>query len=372
MDDLKQCRLLLVDDTKTNIDLLVATLMDDHVLSVALNGQSAIKIAKKLRPDLILLDVMMPEMDGFEVCRILHDDPDTAEIPIIFLTAMDDPDMKAKGFQEGAVDYITKPFHAAEVKARVRIHLSLLLARRKLANQNVLLEHRVEERTRELDLNYRETVLRLGMAAEYRDNDTGQHIRRIREYTALLARKGGAYTAKEAEDMGLAATMHDIGKIGIPDAILLKPGKLDAEEWRIMKTHAKIGADILANSNSSLLDLSSSIALCHHERWDGTGYPHGLCGEAIPLPGRIVCLVDVFDALTSDRPYKNAWTVEEAAAVIKKDSGSHFDPHLASVFLEHISEIKAIHDRYVEEPAAGLAANDLLEELRTSMEKAAL
>ncbi len=370
MEDLTQCRLLLVDDTKTNIDLLVAALMDDHVLSVALNGPSAIMIAKKLRPDLILLDVMMPEMDGFEVCRRLQEDPATADVPIIFLTAMDNPDMKAQGFQAGAVDYITKPFHAAEVKARVRLHLSLLLARRRLANQNAELEERVAHRTKELELNYRETVLRLGMAAEYRDNDTGQHIRRIREFTSLLARKSNHCTVKEADDMGLAATMHDIGKIGIPDAILLKPGKLDEDEWRIMKTHSKIGADILASSSSPLLDLSSTIALTHHERWDGSGYPDGLKGEEIPLAGRIVCLVDVFDALTSVRPYKKAWTVEEAATVIKKDSGSHFDPHLAKVFLDHLDEIKRIHDCYKEDDDTHVCANALIDELRTCMDKA--
>ncbi|MCA1986856.1 MAG: response regulator, partial [Desulfovibrio sp.] len=233
MEDLTTCRLLLVDDTKTNIDLLVASLMSDYTLSVALNGPSALSIAAKLKPDLILLDVMMPEMDGFTVCRRLKEDPATSDIPVIFLTAMDDLDMKTRGFQMGAVDYITKPFHAAEVKARVRNHLSLLLARRQLAHQNSELEHRVQERTQELEHNYRDTLLRLGMAAEYRDNDTGRHIRRIREFTALLARKCGC-SPKEAEDMGLAATMHDIGKIGIPDAILLKPGKLDDEEWRIM------------------------------------------------------------------------------------------------------------------------------------------
>ncbi|GAB7079330.1 response regulator [Megalodesulfovibrio paquesii] len=344
MEDLSQCRLLLVDDTKTNIDLLVAALMGEYTLSVALNGPSALNIAKKLTPDLILLDVMMPEMDGFTVCQQLKADTATSDIPVIFLTAMDDPDMKTRGFQFGAVDYITKPFHAAEVKARVRNHLSLLLARRALSRQNSELEHRVRERTRELEHNYRDTLLRLGMAAEYRDNDTGQHIRRIREFTSLLARKSGC-SPKEAEDMGLAATMHDIGKIGIPDAILLKPGKLDAAEWKIMQTHSRIGADILASSNSPLLNLSPTIALTHHERWDGTGYPQGLAGESIPLAGRIVGLVDVFDALTSNRPYKAAWSVTEAAAAIRKERGSHFDPALVDLFVEHFQEVLEIFER---------------------------
>ncbi|AGW13163.1 HD domain-containing phosphohydrolase [Megalodesulfovibrio gigas] len=363
MNDLNSCRLLLVDDTKTNIDLLVAALMDDYILSVALNGPSALHIAAKLKPDLILLDVMMPEMDGFAVCQQLKADPETSDIPVIFLTAMDDPDMKSKGFQFGAVDYITKPFHAAEVKARVRNHLSLLLARRQLARQNSELEHRVQERTRELEHNYRDTLLRLGLAAEYRDNDTGRHIRRIREFTALLARKSGC-TPKEAEDMGLAATMHDIGKIGIPDAILLKPGKLDAQEWQIMQRHAQIGADILACSNSPLLNLSRTIALTHHERWDGTGYPQGLAGETIPLAGRIVGLVDVFDALTSDRPYKPAWSVAEAAAVIHKERGAHFDPALVDLFLDDFDAFLHIYDQHKDGAPGNGSTLALLEEIQ--------
>ncbi len=363
MEDLSQCNILVVDDTRSNIDLLVAALKDHYRLSVATNGENALKIARAKRPDLILLDVMMPEMDGFEVCTRLKAEEESRDIPIIFLTALDDPEKKSLAFRAGAVDYITKPFYAEEVKARVRTHLSLMMARRSLTNQNCILEERVRERTAELERNIRETLLRLGLAAELRDNDTGMHIRRIKEYTVLLATRYGL-DEKQAHDIGLAATMHDIGKIGIPDGVLLKPGKLDQDEWSTMKSHVRIGAAILENPTSALLELSRVIALSHHERWDGRGYPNGLKGEAIPLPGRIVGLVDVFDALTSERPYKRAWTVDKAIAMILSERGSHFDPDLVDVFEANLNEFKAIREQLADGGELDISATrTLLEEL---------
>ncbi len=341
MKRLNDCRILLVDDTKANIDLLVEALQGEYKLSVALNGEAALKAVEKRPPDLLLLDVMMPGMDGYEVCRRLQADPITRGIPVMFLTAMDDISNKTEGFEAGGVDYITKPFEIAEIKMRVRTHLDLKLTKEGLQEQNLYLEQKVRERSREI-------IIRLAMAAELRDTDTGMHIVRIREYVKLVALKAGQ-SQEAAERMGLASTMHDIGKIGIPDRILLKPGKLDVDEWRIMKTHAQIGAQIMSNSHSKLLDAGRIIAHSHHEKWDGTGYPMGLGNSEIPLEGRICCLADVFDALTSKRPYKEPWEPERALEVMIKDRATHFDPDLIDVFKAHFDDVLAIHNRHTDD-----------------------
>jgi putative two-component system response regulator len=344
MSDLSNCRVLLVDDTKTNIDILVQTLKGEFKLGVALNGRTAVEYTLKNNVDLILLDVLMPDMDGYEVCRALKNNPDTNHIPIIFITAMDTIEDKTKGFDIGAVDYITKPFDITEVKARVRIHLTLVTARAQLKEQNRLLEKKVKARTRELEKTQIEIINRLGLASEYRDEATGQHVQRMSEYCRLLGQTAGL-PLDEYELIALASTMHDAGKIGISDDILRKPGILNKEEWEKMKEHSMIGGILLSGSNSKLMQVAEIIARTHHEKWDGTGYFEGLKGDDIPLPGRIVGICDVFDALVSERPYKKAWSVQEAIAEIKKLRGAHFDPFLADVFVSLEPELHKIIDK---------------------------
>ncbi|MGC9194739.1 MAG: HD-GYP domain-containing protein [Syntrophobacteraceae bacterium] len=331
-------RILIVDDTKTNVDLLVSLLGSSYRLSVALDGNSALIQARENNPDLILLDVIMPIMDGFEVCKILKSDPLTSSIPVIFITALDDTESITKGFNLGAVDYIIKPFRVPELRARVYTHLSLRHAMLAYANQNRILDSRVKERTKELRDTQLEIIYRLSRAAEYRDNETGLHIKRLSHLCRILASASGC-NEETAELIFNASPMHDIGKIGIPDSILLKPGPLDAEEWKIMKTHTTIGAEILSGHESLLIKMGGLIALTHHEKWDGSGYPQGLAQLDIPLAGRIVAICDVFDALTSKRPYKDAWTPKDAFDEISKGRGACFDPKLVDCFLNCRSDL---------------------------------
>jgi putative two-component system response regulator len=331
----------LVDDTKTNIDILVQALREHYKLGVALNGRKAIDYARTHQPDLILLDIMMPEMDGLEASARLQAMDETRSIPIIFITAMDDAVHKSKGFEHGAVDYITKPFDVNEVKARVKTHLSLKIARERLERQNEILEERVQERTQEIARTQAEIVDRLGLAAEYRDEGTGNHIKRMSEFCRVLGKSLGLGPA-ELDLLAQASTMHDVGKIGISDNILLKPGPLTDEEFSIMKSHAVIGAKLLSGSECALLKAAKEIAETHHERFDGSGYPHGLAGEAIPLYGRIACIADVFDALISARPYKPAWPLDQALAEIEKGAGRHFDPRLVPLFAHNREELERI------------------------------
>ncbi len=341
MNSLSHCKVLLVDDTKTNIDVLIQALRNDYKLGVALNGLKAIEYARTHKPDLILLDILMPGIDGYEVCEKLKADEATSQIPIIFITAMDSPDHKTRGFEIGAVDYITKPFDATEVKARVKTHLSLKIAQEALKNQNIILEEKVRERTRELEETQIEILNRLTMAAEYRDKKTGNHIRRVSEYCRLLGEAAGL-SPEEYNVIALASTMHDIGKIGISDIILLKAGPLSQDERDIMETHTNIGADILSGSSRKLLKAAEVIAMTHHEKWDGTGYPLGLKGKEIPLSGRIVAICDVFDALISERPYKKPWGMEEAVKNIISEKGGHFDPELVELFVGLVPAFKKI------------------------------
>ena len=325
--------ILVVDDTPENIDVLSGVLRSEFKVKAALNGERALKIAfAEEKPDMILLDIMMPEMDGYEVCRQLKANPATSSIPVIFITAKNQEEDEKKGLELGAVDYITKPINPSIVKARIYTHLALY-------DQNRELERKVKERTIELDETRLQIIQRLGRAAEFKDNETGLHVIRMSHYTKLIAQ---AYGGNEVwvELLFNAAPMHDIGKIGIPDGILLKPEKLDANEWEIMKSHTVIGAEIIGDHPSPLLQLSSTIALRHHEKWDGTGYPYGLAEEDIALEGRIVAIADVFDALTSNRPYKKEWSVEDAMLLIDRESGKHFDPSLVSLFHEKYREYK--------------------------------
>lgn len=338
--------LLLVDDVPENIEVLHGILREQYRIKVALTGKNALETARAgAPPDLILLDVMMPGMDGYEVCRQLKNNFATRRIPVIFITARDEIDDEARGFELGAVDYITKPFSPAVVKARVETQLALY-------DQSRMLENHVRQRTSELNESRLQIIQRLGRAVEYKDNQTGLHVVRMSHYSKLIGLAAGM-SEDEAELLLNAAPMHDIGKIGIPDRILQKPGELDDADWAIMRRHPEIGAEILGEHSSELLTMARQVALTHHEMWNGQGYPNGLKGEEIPRTGRIVTLADVFDALTAERPYKKAWTVEKALEFICKKSSRIFDPGLVEVFLGIFPEILEIKEKYRDEVAVG-------------------
>jgi len=289
----------------------------------------------------------MPHLDGFEVMEQLKALNDPLFPPVVILTAQHGQDFLLRALNSGARDFITKPFYCNELLARVRNMLDAQLMHRMLHDQKAVLDEMVQTRTAELRRTRLQVVQQLGRAAEYRDNETGNHILRMSHISALLAKSIG-WNEADCELMLHASPMHDIGKIGIPDHILLKPDKLEPEEWEIMKSHAVIGANILEGDDSDLMKCAGEIALTHHEKWDGSGYPYGLSGEAIPLTGRIAALADVFDALTSARPYKKAWTLEAAVDLIKENRGIHFDPELVTVFLEQLPEILKIRDQFSE------------------------
>jgi putative two-component system response regulator len=269
---------------------------------------------------------MMPGLTGYEVCEYLKQQKKFESIPIIFITALSDPDDEAKGLNLGAVDYISKPISPAVVKARVKTHLSLVGA----------------EEIRRTRL---QVIQRLGRASEYKDNETGMHVMRMSHFARIIA-LGYGFSHEEADNLFNAAPMHDIGKIGIPDSIMLKPGKLTQEEFAIMKTHPEIGAEILGESDSDLIELAKLVSMTHHEKFDGSGYPKQLKGEDIPIEGRIVALADVFDALTSVRPYKDAWTIEAAMDLIHSEKGKHFDPQLVEIFEQLLEQIIEIKERW--------------------------
>lgn len=320
--------LLLVDDEPLNLQVLRQILQDEYRLLFAKDGVKALELAEKEVPALILMDVMMPNMSGHEVCRKLKQNPNTSHIPIIFVTALAEDIDEAQGFNAGAVDYITKPVSPLVVRARIKTHLALV-------SIDELKETRLQ------------IVQRLGMAAEYKDNETGRHVIRMSHYSRIIAR-GAGFSASYADDVLNAAPMHDIGKLGVPDNVLQKPGKLTEEEWVIMRRHPQIGADIIGHHPSGLLRMAHLMALTHHEKWDGTGYPYQLDGEDIPIEGRIVAIADVFDALTSTRPYKKAWSIEDAVAHLKAEAGKHFDPDLIPIFLDNLPEIIEIKERWPE------------------------
>ncbi|KPV96385.1 MULTISPECIES: two-component system response regulator [unclassified Pseudoalteromonas] len=322
----ERARILVVDDEPANLKVIREVLANDYRLSFAKSGELALQLIENEPPKLILLDIMMPDMSGFEVCKVLKANPETAHIPVIFVTALSHEQDESEGFALGAVDYITKPISPAIVRARVKNHLSLVQAE-------------------QLQLAHIDLIQRLGRAAEYKDTDTGEHIARMSRYSKVLALAYGM-SEYEAEQLKQAAPMHDVGKIGIPDSVLLKPGRLNENEYEHMKQHALIGAKILENSTSPLLQLAHKLALEHHEKWDGTGYPYGLKGEEISIEGRIVTIADVFDALTSKRPYKKAWSVEEALDLLKDEAGKHFDPQLVDLFIGQIDSIIEIKNTY--------------------------
>ena len=332
--------LLVFEDTAENIDVLRSILVDKYKIKAAINGEKAIDLAMKQPPDLILLDVMMPGIDGYQVCKQLQKNPATCHIPIIFVTAKSSDDDEEYGLSLGAVDYITKPVRPAIVRSRISNHLAL-------CDQRLHLEELVQERTSQLNESRQEIIRRLGHAAEFKDNETGLHTIRMSHYSKFIAQ---AFSDDQEwiELIYQASPMHDVGKIGIPDAVLLKPGKLNDEEWDIMRKHPQYGADIIGEHSSPLLHTAYEIALHHHEKWDGNGYPNGLKGDAIPLSARVVAIADVFDALTSHRPYKKAWSTEDAVALIQDSAGSHFDPELVEAFMQALPQILEISRKYAE------------------------
>jgi putative two-component system response regulator len=361
-------RVLVVDDTPENLQLMHALLRERYRVLLANGGVAALRLARlEPRPDLILLDIMMPELDGYAVCEALKADPKTAPIPVIFLTARSQVADEERGFRSGCVDYITKPISPPTLLARVANHLALKAASDLLAHNNRYLIEEVERRTREVQMAQDVTIMAMASLAETRDIETGMHIRRTQYYVRTLAERLRRMREEESRDnasmpaelsdemieiMYKSAPLHDIGKVGIPDAILLKPGPLDAAEFEIMKSHTTLGLETIAaaekllDAPSSFLSVARQIAFCHHEKWDGSGYPHGLAGEAIPLPARLMAVADVYDALISRRIYKEPFSHERAVAMIEAGSGGHFDPTVVHAFLSEAETFRAIAQRF--------------------------
>ncbi len=332
--------ILAVDDTPANLTLLSQVLAPHCRLQLAVNGTKALELAQRRPPDLILLDVMMPELDGYEVCRRLKADARTREVPVIFLTALTGAEDETRGFEAGGADFVGKPFTPATLLARVRTQLELKAWRDALRDRNAWLQRELDARLTEVERLRDTTLFMMVSLAEFRDTETGNHVRRTQEYMRVLARRmaatGGEAATLDAaaiDAMSKAAPMHDIGKVAVPDRVLLKPGPLDAEEWAVMRTHTLHGAELLRRALDRLgegagpmLRYAMQIARSHHERWDGTGYPDALAGTAIPLAARLMAVADVYDALISRRPYKEAMDHDTAIEWIVGQAGKHFDP----------------------------------------------
>ena len=352
-------KILIIDDTPANINLLGQSLQNKYDILIATNGHDGISMAQKTPcPDLILLDIMMPGIDGYEVCERLKASALTRKIPVIFVTAMGETEDEAKGFQVGGVDYITKPISPVVVRARVETHLALY-------DQNRELEKKVEKRTREIMYTQDVTIYGMAVLAETRDNETGKHIMRTQHYVKTLAEylmnkeKYRDYlSVSKVNLLFKSAPLHDIGKVGIADNILLKPGKLTKEEFDEMKNHTTYGRDAIIKSEQALgesssttfLTLAREIAYSHHEKWDGSGYPEGLSGEDIPISGRLMAVADVYDALISARVYKPAFPHEKAVAIILDGKGTHFDPAFVDAFIEVQDTFKEIAAKYTDTP----------------------
>ncbi len=352
-------KVLIVDDDPVIRNSLKEILIKEgYAVYEAENGKEALEKINDINPDIVLADYLMPEMDGISLCRAIKNDPDTLDIGVILITGINDLETRVKGLSAGADDFLTKPFFLPELKARISSLAKIKVYRDFLKKYQSNLEKEVEKKTAELlkaHLNLiiayneikelsLEIIHRLAKAAEYRDAHTGFHIQRVSQYSTKIGEAIGL-DKKEIELIQYGSPLHDIGKLGIPDCILLKPGPLTSEEWRVMKKHTTIGANILRDSKIEFLRVAQEIALYHHEKWDGTGYPLGLKGEEIPLFARITAIADVFDALTTDRPYRKALSVETALEIIKKGKGTHFDPALVDAFFkikDDILEVKEI------------------------------
>ncbi len=352
--------ILVVDDSPDNIILMSRLLKDHYRTKIATNGEKALKIASSDDPpDLILLDVMMPYMDGYEVCQELKKNPKTSRIPVIFLTAKTDIEDEKRGFEVGAVDYITKPVSAPLLLARVKTHLLLKDSRDFLIDKNQFLEHEIYKRTQEIIAIQDVTIIAMGSLAETRDSETGNHIRRTQNYVKMLAMKlknnprfRHILTDENIELLYKSAPLHDIGKVGVPDHILLKPGKLTPQEFEIMEKHTVFGRDaILAaekrlESPTSFLTFAREIAYSHQEKWDGSGYPEGLTGDDIPISARLMAVADVYDALITRRIYKPAFAHEESVDIIKNGYAAHFDPDIVDAFIEIEKELYEVAQKF--------------------------
>ena len=345
--------ILIVDDEDRNLRLIEALLlpMGYDVLKAA-NGKEATQMAMETSPDVILMDIMMPVMDGLEAVKILKQDAETRIIPVVMITALREVNDRIKALEAGADDFLSKPVDKTELRIRVQTLVKVKAYNDHLRNYQKQLEAEVARKTIQLrktlealQIASLDSIHRLSRAAEYKDEDTGAHIERMSRYSEAVARKMGL-DGKTVERILYAAPMHDVGKIGIPDKILLKPGKLDPDEWEIMKQHAAIGARILGGSRTGFIKLAEVIALTHHERWDGSGYPQGLRGTRIPNVGRITAIADVFDALTTRRPYKEPFSLEKSFAIIRESKGTHFDPDVVDAFFAVQDEILAIKETY--------------------------
>jgi putative two-component system response regulator len=362
LDFTDKATVLVVDDTPDNLTLMSSLLKDEYKVKVANGGEKALKIAQsESPPDLVLLDIMMPGMDGYEVLDRLKHDPRTRDIPVIFLTAKAEVADEQKGLELGAVDYITKPISPPIMLARVRTHLSLKASADFLRDKADFLESEVARRTREVMAIQDVTILAMASLAETRDSDTGNHIRRTQFYVKVLAEKlqhhprfAWYLTDQNINMLFKSAPLHDIGKVGIPDRILLKPGRFTPEEFEIMKTHTTLGREAIEHAERALgtevefLKMAKEIALSHQEKWDGSGYPEGLAGDGIPVSARLMAVADVYDALISRRVYKDGMPHEKAVAIMVEGRGSHFDPDMIDAFLELESEFRTIAERYTD------------------------
>lgn len=359
--------ILVVDDVPANLAVLKAFLQDDYRVLLAGSGDEGIALALgNPRPHLILLDVMMPGVDGYETCRRLKADPQTRDIPVIFVTARTDERDEALGLDLGAVDYLNKPVSMAILHARVRIHLKLQAVADFFRDKSAVLDAEVKRRTEEVEALQDVVVLAMASLGETRDNETGNHLRRTQHYVLALAealaehpRFSAVLTPANRHLLFKAAPLHDIGKVGIPDAILLKPGRFTPDEFEVMKTHTTLGHDALVRAETNLghkvqiLEFAKEIALSHQEWWDGSGYPQGLSAEGIPVSARLMAVADVYDALISHRPYKRPWTHADAVAHIRDGAGTHFDPDVVDAFLRLAPHFADIAQRFADANSAG-------------------
>lgn len=359
-------RVTIIDDERINVEVVKAYLSEAGFsnFSSTTDSRCAIDLMDQVRPDIVLLDIHMPHRNGLEILESMRQEERFRRVPVLILTATEDPEIKLEALRLGATDFLAKPIDPSELTVRMENVLAIKSYQDQLARYSEMLEQKVRERTRELEESRREAIHCLARAGEYRDDDTGQHVIRVGKYTSIIADELG-FAPDDVELLEQAAKLHDVGKIGIPDAILHKEGKLDSNEYEViqqhcgigceimdpkgqegheetLREHAEIGPKILSSTSSPLLKLAATIAGSHHEKWDGTGYPRGLCGEEIPMEGRIVAVADVFDALSSARPYKDAYTLEQCVEIMEQGRGKHFDPTILDAFLNRQNEIASV------------------------------